>query len=1169
MASIFISYSNRDDQLVHQYTKELTKRDHQVLMDTTVVQGGNNFQQALMKALADADGVIVFLTKNGLESPNVISEVGLARSNYDRETNKKFLIPLVTDDIDEDKIPYTIKELTRLRLGKASVEETVDKIEAGINLFFKENGKNVLQSGRQFVTLKRGSRGEDVKKVQAALNHAGNYNLHVDAIYGKATESAVRDFQKTRDLEATGEVDVFTFEGILSNDADGKGDSNASKVNTPVPPAGPDPDDGFIAADKADALQALAENFNNDINVLIKENYGWFVDTIDDQDALFGQDIAAALKVTDTLAKEANTWLAQPPRTGVQADVENGFKQFVDHVQKIISTGTNLSGHYREKLPKEEFELANVVLHQFVEKATQYKEALTQLEPVLFNNDPIPETVAAIIKVSWDIPFPNEETITSIVSDVPNVETADSLDIAPDVNALASVISYRKLTPPLAVGLFGNWGSGKSFFMKKLRKQIDVFAADPGPDYVERVVHIEFNSWHYSDSNLWASFVTKIFEDLDDYGKNHQDHAAAVKALFRQLNESSAFLTEANTNLANVKATIVTLEEELTKKKEEISEKAEQLSDIKLRDVASEIFAKKDVKQTLEDVKKQLPQKEIHNLNDIQRSIRELDGFVNKFVETIKLILSFKGWKPRIALLVFLIICTSPLWLFTLFGVQITDFFDWFGKYSTPVAIVLANLAALASYATVGLSKVQEKLKSLAGTYAVLEQRSLAEHQVEIDNIQSEIDVQKQAQLQKEAEINNLRKVQAEIQSTIDDIQSGRKLASFIAGRVTDQRYLNSLGLISWIRKDFQELDTILKTQREANKFSEKSLEEKKKIFQIDRIILYIDDLDRCNEEVVVKVLEAIHLLLAFELFVVIVGVDPRWMHKAIQNKYPGQLKKVNGKKEDKPGDIENDDPDAATSYDYLEKIFQVPFSLKEMNKAGRNQLIDDHLTDKEHDVIETPVPTDATHTTGATATVTESITSTKDTANLPSINPGTSGSATTPGTDVLPTGTKDDVRKTEEAKKNEEAVKRAKERLVISADEVAFMKAISELIGETPRTINRFINIYRIIRSHRNMTKSAAPMQDYCATMILLGIITGLANESEAFFAALSQKTSGVFQDLFEEMGNVSPTLKNACKVPFKVSALSEKTVGELPVPFIKQKFELVQRFSFRAYSD
>jgi hypothetical protein len=42
----------------------------------------------------------------------------------------------------------------------------------------------------------------------------------------------------------------------------------------------------------------------------------------------------------------------------------------------------------------------------------------------------------------------------------------------------------------------------------------------------------------------------------------------------------------------------------------------------------------------------------------------------------------------------------------------------------------------------------------------------------------------------------------------------------------------------------------------------------------VRRVILYIDDLDRCPSDVVIKVLEAVHLLVALPLFVVVVAVD-------------------------------------------------------------------------------------------------------------------------------------------------------------------------------------------------------------------------------------------------------------------------------------------------------
>lgn len=51
--------------------------------------------------------------------------------------------------------------------------------------------------------LKRGSSGDDVKKLQEALNNAG-YSLDTDGIYGSKTENAVIDYQRKNNLEVDG-----------------------------------------------------------------------------------------------------------------------------------------------------------------------------------------------------------------------------------------------------------------------------------------------------------------------------------------------------------------------------------------------------------------------------------------------------------------------------------------------------------------------------------------------------------------------------------------------------------------------------------------------------------------------------------------------------------------------------------------------------------------------------------------------------------------------------------------------------------------------------------------------------------------------------------------------------------------------------------------------------
>jgi hypothetical protein len=95
---------------------------------------------------------------------------------------------------------------------------------------------------------------------------------------------------------------------------------------------------------------------------------------------------------------------------------------------------------------------------------------------------------------------------------------------------------------------------------------------------------------------------------------------------------------------------------------------------------------------------------------------------------------------------------------------------------------------------------------------------------------------------------------------------------------------------------------------------------------KVERIVLIVDDLDRCSPDVVVRVLEAVHILLASSLFVVIVGVDPRWLCGALQTRFKGLLGA-----EDSAG--------TAAPSEFLEKIFQIPFHVPEMSAAGRRAL--------------------------------------------------------------------------------------------------------------------------------------------------------------------------------------------------------------------------------------
>ena len=98
---------------------------------------------------------------------------------------------------------------------------------------------------------------------------------------------------------------------------------------------------------------------------------------------------------------------------------------------------------------------------------------------------------------------------------------ADNLGVAPMAHRLAELIALRETKLPLAIGLFGNWGSGKSHFMNLVDRRLKELTEEEKDQPVgapsrwcREIVPIYFNAWHYFDTDLWASLVSQIFDGL-------------------------------------------------------------------------------------------------------------------------------------------------------------------------------------------------------------------------------------------------------------------------------------------------------------------------------------------------------------------------------------------------------------------------------------------------------------------------------------------------------------------------------------------------------------------------------------------------------------------------------------------------------------------------------
>jgi len=79
------------------------------------------------------------------------------------------------------------------------------------------------------------------------------------------------------------------------------------------------------------------------------------------------------------------------------------------------------------------------------------------------------------------------------------------------------------------------------------------------------------------------------------------------------------------------------------------------------------------------------------------------------------------------------------------------------------------------------------------------------------------------------------------------------------------------------------------------------------------RVVVFIDDLDRCSDDKIMEILQAINLILGESEFFVVLGIETQMIHRAIQRHYAAQG----------DGQLPKD-----FAEQYLRKIIQLPFHL-------------------------------------------------------------------------------------------------------------------------------------------------------------------------------------------------------------------------------------------------
>lgn len=532
----------------------------------------------------------------------------------------------------------------------------------------------------------------------------------------------------------------------------------------------------------------------------------------------------------------------------------------------------------------------------------------------------------------------------------------DHLGVEGLAHRLAELIALKETKLPLAIALFGNWGSGKSHFMNLMdrhMKALPSMEADPASQYYsgqaegwcKEIVPVYFNAWHYSDSNLWASLVTEVFDALFRKLAPKTDELALLQ---ERLREAGGVTTLAVAEVAEAALGVQQANEtfEHAKKRSEQARILLSLAD-GLKTILPELNTEQNRKQVEELLGVSVDEAVV---SDLEKKKKELQSLSGRVKELWRRVTKPDGrwvrlaWFAGVALAIVLI----------RLGAAHVPWIEEKLRQMGPVARwLIGGVLATITWLTPFLRQAREGLGQLEQWQTKAERAQEKQPAKErVRAAQTGLDEAEKRARKAEDALKAAQLREQQLMQQADQLRPERRLSNFIEARARSADYRGQLGLVSLARRDFQQLTEIFTDAEALQQRLESSPPETKGVevalnASVDRVVLYIDDLDRCEPEKVVDVLQAVHLLLAYRLFAVVVGVDQRCLRQSLKIRFKGLL--TPDAAHSAAGLMDPDDV-PATPLDYLEKIFHIPFHLPPMDKEGFEVLVE-QLTEPEKTV--------------------------------------------------------------------------------------------------------------------------------------------------------------------------------------------------------------------------
>jgi peptidoglycan hydrolase-like protein with peptidoglycan-binding domain len=858
-------------------------------------------------------------------------------------------------------------------------------------------------------TLRGAVGGEHVRALQRALVGAGFEPGENDGVYGPRTAAAVRRFQESHRIPADGVVGKQTWDALLPGEPfvellhGASGGDDVRELQERLAALGHDPGaaDGVYGPATAAAVARL-QSANGLAATGVAGSETW--------DALDGAEPA-------------------PERRVVYPEIyvlhhENRLDEAAALAQVIADRGgplwMTLHTDRKDALDPDELANARLIVWGLDAGFTSSDESL--LRPLLDRaaRGELRIVTVALIDNAYSPPLlrdlesvPAEDFGAFLDRVFPrsmlpgySADTTgghDLLGIQDRVDFLASVLAARQLETPLAIGLFGDWGSGKSFFMRRLQERIaalaeeSVQAAGRGEPsyYCTHVRQVTFNAWLYAGGEIWPSFAAQVF---------------------RSVTGAEADVPQGPTQ-----------EHDLVDYQERLEADVRSLADRRGRAELEEAA----LDERIEAVTGEIAERRAA-LVERGQALGEAGGAAARAISDAG---ESASALRRIAR-------------------------GWRDLRPTDVLLVAAPLVAAAVVAA-GIGGTTATLVLLgAGTALSLAAKALR-YVDEATSLRREVRELEASRAALRAERDERARSKGRAEAGLEEAIALPLLPQFAEEQAQRWAQRERLGVVTEIRLAFERLSRQIDESRAAR--SESGAVRLADQVPIDRVVVYVDDLDRCQHEVVVGVLETIKLLVDLPHFVVVVGVDSRWLFRSLELHF-AEVMSADGR-----------DPDAwaATPQNYLEKIFQYSVVLPPIEADGFGRLIDALLPTEQAAAAHVPVPdVEAPADDGAPS------------------EPVEPAAVATPIPTAAPT------------------VDLTPGDLVVTPAEREFVKRLAPMF-ETPRAAKRLANVYRLLRVSVGSRRLAEP-EAYEAVLLLLALGIGFPGLAGDAFRAIARAPSG-----------------------------------------------------------